>query len=169
MRQAMTSLSNERLPFPTDARSRGYIDTALIDALAKELPAEGWGSLASNDAEAWEVWCYRAVLVCVALAGTGPMPPVEEFLAEWVLTPEDWATERGQNLKAHALLFDTLGKRADAYGTRLLALPLVEVSNPDEVWRRVWDATSIIREIVELVTQTTSKMRRGVGDPKHRG
>jgi hypothetical protein len=150
MRGAMTGLSNELLPYPTDARSRGYVDAALIDALTREIPPAGWSAQSSSDAEPWEPWCHRCVLACVAIARATPMPPAEDFLGEWVLSPEDWASEHGRSLKEHASLFETFGKRADAYGTRLLALPLVENSNPESVWKQFWDSTNVIREIIEF-------------------
>ena len=150
MRQAMSGLFNEPRPIPTDARSRGYADAALISALARELPSAGWSPVASADADPWEPWCYHAVLVTVALTRAAPMPSVDTFLAEWALAPEEWPSERGQQLRAHASLFETLGKRADAYGTRMLALPLAEASAPDRVWSRLWESTSAIREVIEF-------------------
>jgi hypothetical protein len=87
---------------------------------------------------------------CVANAADSPMPSIEEFLAEWRISPEDWTSERGNILRQHASLFETLGKRADAYGTRVLALPLVEVPDAFQVWRQLWGATGPIREIVEF-------------------
>ncbi|MHB8390265.1 MAG: hypothetical protein ACYDBH_11885 [Acidobacteriaceae bacterium] len=150
MRSTMAGVTDERLPYPTDARSRSYVDSALIDALSRTIPTADWGAQSSSDAEPWEPWCHRCVLVSVALARATPMPPAEDFLGEWVLGPEDWMSERGLSLKAHASLFETFGKRADAYGTRLLALPLAEHSDPVSAWKRFWESTSTIREVIEF-------------------
>jgi hypothetical protein len=78
------------------------------------------------------------------------MPSSDDFLGEWILSPEDWISERGQNLKAHASLFESFGKRPDAYGTRVLALPLAEAASPENVWTALWNSTSVIREIIEF-------------------
>ena len=163
MRGVMTGLSNAPVPFPTDARSHGYVDVTLIEALAKEIPAENWSPQSSSDAEPWEPWCYRCVLACVSLARSTPIVPAKDFLDEWALSPEDWESKRGQNLRAHASLFETFGNRADAYGTRMLALPLVESSNPEDAWKALWDSTSAIREIIEFgdADAETSESWRG--------
>jgi hypothetical protein len=150
MRGAMTGLSHEPAPFPADVRSRGYVDTALIDALAKRLPPDGWSPSPAPDAEVWEPWCYRCVRISVANALGKPMPAVDDFLAEWRVSPDEWASVPGRILQAHASLFETLGKRADAYGTRVLALPLIEVPDALGVWRRLWASTDTIREVVEF-------------------
>ena len=137
-------------PFPADARSRGYADATLIETLIKEVPLQTWTGPTSHDAELWEPWCSRCVFVQVGLLKNTSMPPVEAFLDEWLLTPEDWDTKPGQSLRMHAGLFDTFGKRADAYGFRLLAVPLAEVPDPCEVWDRFWNMTLALREIVEF-------------------
>jgi hypothetical protein len=150
MRGAITALSHEPRPFPADVRSRGYVDTALIDALAKLLPGDGWRPSPAPDAEAWESWCYRCVRISVANALGDPMPGVDDFLSEWRLSPEDWPLAPGRLLRAHASLFATLGRRADAYGMRVLALPMVQVPDALGVWNQLWETTGPIREIVEF-------------------
>jgi hypothetical protein len=150
MRWAMAGVSKEPLPYPADARSGGYVDMALINALAQEISPTDWSSQPSTNAEPWEPWCYRAVVTCVSLARNIPLPSTDDFLREWALSPEDWCSERGQNLKAHASFFETSDRRADAYGTRLLAVALVENANPERVWLKLWNSTSVLREIVEF-------------------
>jgi hypothetical protein len=150
MRQAMAAVSNESRPFPADARSRGYADATLIEALIKEVPLQTWTGPTSHDAELWEPWCNRCVFVQVGFLKKTLMPPVEPFLDEWFLTPEDWDRKAGQSLRMHAGLFETFGQRADAYGFRLLAVPLAEVPDPCEVWDRFWNMTLTLREIVEF-------------------
>jgi hypothetical protein len=150
MRGAMTGLSREATPFPADVRSRGYVDTALIDALAKRLPPDGWSPSPPPDAEVWEPWCYHSVRISVANALGKSMPPIDDFIAEWRVSPDEWTSLPGRLLRAHASVFETLGKRADAYGTRVLALPLVEVPDASGVWRQLWAATTTIREVVEF-------------------
>jgi hypothetical protein len=78
------------------------------------------------------------------------MPSAAGFLDEWHLTPDGWSTQRGQKLKLHAIPFEGAGPRADGYGARLLALPMVEVVPADAGWERFWDATATLREIVEF-------------------
>jgi hypothetical protein len=150
MRRTLAGISNEQNPFPADARSRGYIDSTLIEALIKELPFETRTAAISDDAQAWEAWCSRCVFVQVVVIKKSAMPVTESFLAEWNIDADSWASQRGRDLREHASLFEIFSKRADAYGLRLLALPLAEESHPDRVWSRLWDMTVTLREIIEF-------------------
>jgi hypothetical protein len=150
MRLCVTGARNQNPPFPADLRSHGFVESVLTRALGKSLPAEVWRPSFSSDAELWEDWCYRCVLVMIAAEGVVSMPPADPFLEQWKLQPEDWAGRRGRELKERASLFDTFGKRADAYGTRLLAIPLAESPFPQEIWRQLWVETATLREIIEF-------------------
>jgi hypothetical protein len=150
MRQSLGEIVNEALPYPSHNRSRGYADTALIGAIRREMPGHIWNPGVALDAEHWEDWCYRCVLVTIAADGGAPMPEAEHFLDEWQLSPEDWPAPRGQLLRDRATLFDSFGKRADAYGTRLLAIPFAQAQKPQDLWNRLWESTQTVREIIEF-------------------
>ncbi|HEY5212250.1 MAG TPA: hypothetical protein VIJ38_04430 [Acidobacteriaceae bacterium] len=150
MRQTLGGVANEALPYPANARSRGYVDSVLISTIGRELGNSFWSSLAAPDAEQWEHWCYRCVLVNLATLDVACMPSAEDFLDQWKLSPEEWAEMRGQSLRDRAALFGVFGKRADAYGSRLLAIPLAEAHEPQRVWRHLWDTAETIRDIVEF-------------------
>ena len=150
MRQCLTRLSNSPLPHPVDARSASYTDAALVDAVGKELAHHTWVPSEAPDAEPWEDWAYRCVLVTLAVSGLTPMPTAESFMEQWMLTPDEWALERGRKLRERASLFETGGNRADAYGARLLSVPLAEAPQPHAVWIQLWVGTGTIREIVEF-------------------
>jgi hypothetical protein len=150
MRQCLAGLTNEAQPFPSNARSGGYVDAVLVGALGRAVGARQWGRAPAPDAEPWEDWCHRCVIVSLAANGLTPMPAAERFLDQWRLSPEDWTGQRGQALRERASLFDTFGRRADAYGTRLLATPLAEANEPLRVWQDLWYATQTIRDIVEF-------------------
>jgi hypothetical protein len=78
------------------------------------------------------------------------MPSPASFLEEWALSPEGWSSHRGQTLKAHAAQFEIGVPRADGYGTRLLALPIVEAASADTGWKHFWYSTATLREVVEF-------------------
>jgi hypothetical protein len=42
------------------------------------------------------------------------------------------------------------GPRADGYGARLLAIPMVEAERADKQWKQFWDSTATLREVVEF-------------------
>ena len=46
-------------------------------------------------------------------------------------------------------MFVTFGKRPDAYGTVLLALPLLETADPGATWSQFWSGCESIRERIE--------------------
>jgi len=150
VRTAIPAVSANPLPHPTDAASQGFIQDALFDALITEMPADHWSPEPAPDAETWEPWCQLAAGALIALAGKASMPSAAGFLEEWHLTPDGWPTQRGQKLKLHAIPFEGGEPRADGYGARLLALPMVEVERADGGWKRFWHATSTLREIVEF-------------------
>ncbi len=147
---AIPAVSANSLPHPTNAASQGFIEDALLDALIAEVPTDCWCSEPAPDAETWEPWCQLAVGALTALAGKALMPSAAGFLEEWHLTPEGWPTQHGHKLKLHAIPFEGAGPRADGYGARLLALPMVEVERADTGWKKFWDATATLREIVEF-------------------
>jgi hypothetical protein len=143
-------VSSNAVPHPTDAASRGFIEDALLDALIIETPATSWSHEASPDSEPWEAWCQLVVGTSMALAAKSEMPSPSPFLDEWALSPEDWLGDAGKSLKHRALAFETAPPRADAYGARLLAIPIVEAERADTLWHRFWASTAALREIVEF-------------------
>jgi len=150
MRHAIGALAKEQPPYPVNVRSPGYAESALIETLAKESAAITWLPSCSSDAKPWEVWCYRCVLVSVALVQRLSPPGIDAFLESWRISPDEWSSEKGEVLRERASIFEVFGQRADAYGTRLLALPLAEALDPVGVWKGIWDATGDIREIIEF-------------------
>ncbi len=150
IRTAIPAVSANSLPHPSDAASHGFIEDALLEALIVEMPADLWSPEPAPDAETWEPWCQLAAGALIALAGKALMPSAAGFLDEWHLTPDGWPTQRGQKLKLHAIPFEGAAPRADGYGARLLALPMVEAERADAGWERFWDATTTLREIVEF-------------------
>jgi hypothetical protein len=78
------------------------------------------------------------------------MPRMTSFIAEWDLSPEGWPTKHGRDLRQRASVFAAIAPRADGYGARLLALPLVEAAAADEIWRKFWGTTGTLREIIEF-------------------
>jgi hypothetical protein len=114
------------------------------------MPADHWSPEPAPDVEPWEPWCQLAVGALISLAEKTLMPSAEGFLEEWSLTPEDWPMKQGQKLKDHAFPFEGSTPRADGYGARILALPLVEFQSGDTIWKRFWDSTVTLREVVEF-------------------
>lgn len=150
IRSAVPAVSANQIPYPTDANSQGYIDDALLDALIAEMPADRWNTEPASDAETWEPWCQLAAGALVALAGKASMPPPTTFLDEWRSSPDEWPLRYSQGLKLRAIPFEGGAPRADGYGARLLAIPIVETEHADNLWRRFWDSTAPLREIVEF-------------------
>lgn len=139
------------VPVPADAKSGGFNEAALIDALISALPSGCWKEDIASDAEAWEPWCQLAMGVLVAHEGKASTPSTSSFLNAWALTAEGWSAHRGKTLRALASPFDAAGVRADGYGARVLALPSVESDKPaDMVWKQFWQSTGALREIVEF-------------------
>lgn len=145
------SAPHNAVPVPIDAKSGGFVEVALLDALISALPSNGWGEEPIPNAEAWEPWCYVCVGILIAHEREAPMPSSSAFLEAWSLTAEGWSSHAGTFLRAIASPFEAAGVRADGYGARILALPMVESAEPaDKVWKRFWQSTDTLREIVEF-------------------
>jgi hypothetical protein len=145
------SAPNNAVPVPTDAKSGGFVEAALLDALIIALPSNCWGEEPAPDAEAWEPWCHFGMGVLIAHEGKVPMPSTSAFLKAWSLTAEEWSSHKGTVLRAIASPFEAAGVRADGYGARVLALPMVESDEPaNKVWKRFWQSSDTLREIVEF-------------------
>ncbi len=149
VRTAVSSVSSNALPYPSDAKSHGFVEISLVDALINEMPPGRWNEQPAPDVEPWEPWCHLAAGAWIAFSGKAQMPSPAVFFEEWALSPEGWPSHRGQTLRFHAAPFDGM-PRADGYGARLLALPVVEAENADTGWKRFWDSTTTLREIVEF-------------------
>ncbi|WP_158945321.1 hypothetical protein [Granulicella sp. S190] len=150
VRTGVPAVSLNPLPHPTDATAQGFIESALLDALIVEMPAGSWKPDTAPAAESWEPWCQLAAGALIAFNGKSSMPSTANFLDEWNLNPDEWPTQRGQKLKERAIPFDGDAQRADGYGARLLALPLVETNRADAEWKYFWEGSVTLREIVEF-------------------
>ena len=150
IRTAVPAVSANQIPYPTDANSQGFIDDALLDALIAEMPTDRWSSEPAPDAETWEPWCQLAAGALVALAVKTSMPSPAKFLDEWRTSVDEWPARYDQGLKLRAIPFEGAGPRADGYGARLLAIPMIEAERADDLWKRFWDSTVTLREIVEF-------------------
>ncbi len=148
-RQVLTLLSHDPKARTPDVGTRAYPDALLIGSFAAASLSEIWTSSASVDCEGWEPWCDRGARISAALTGRATLPDAASFLSEWLLTTDDAYSDRGTTLADHASMFVTFGKRPDAYGTILLALPLLETADPAATWSQFWSGCESIRERIE--------------------
>lgn len=150
MRRETAALAEANPSYPANIQSPGFIEAMLIDELIKRFGSHDWPPLPSTDADPWEWWNYRCVLVNVAFARETQMPELDGFLSCWKLTHEDWYLERGNELRNRASVFGYSANRADSYAARLLSLPMAESANPVAVWVSLWEWTLTLREILEF-------------------
>ncbi len=148
-RQVLTLLSQDPKARTPESGARAYPDALLIDSLSAASPSEIWTPPASADWEGWEPWCDRGARISAALTGRATLPEAESFLSEWLLTTDSAYSERGIALAENASMFVTFGKRPDAYGTVLLALPLLATADPAATWSQFWSGCESIRELIE--------------------
>ena len=114
------------------------------------MPSGRWNDEPALDAEPWEPLCHFAAGAWVAFSEKAPMPSPTSFLNEWAVSAEGWSSHVGQSLRAHAAPFESVVPRADGYGARILALPLVQAADADKTWKEFWNSTATLREIVEF-------------------
>ncbi|RQR44808.1 hypothetical protein DIE21_32795 [Burkholderia sp. Bp9140] len=123
----------------------------MIEAIGEQFDKSVWSHRYPSDAEGWEPWCFQSLLTTYAFSGKCETPTVHAFLREWHLTPEDWQSSRGQELREHAALMTALGHTfIPAYGAQLLAYPMVASDDAFEHWATLWRHTAVLREIIEF-------------------
>lgn len=112
-------------------RSPTYIDEALIEAIGLKLKDQIVPSVSPTDASAWEAWCYRAVLASHAHSDFMQPPDENSFLKEWLLTLDEWAGDRGIQLRDRASLFTSMTKVIPGNAAHLLAYPVARSDSPE--------------------------------------
>ncbi len=133
-----------------DVRSAAFVDEALIEAIGRKIKVQSVIRVSPIDAPAWEAWCYRCVLASHANSGFIDPPDSTDFLAEWSISPDEWAGEKGQRLRERASLIVTMNKEMPGMAASSLAYPIVRSESPTEAWIGMWNATHALREIVEF-------------------
>ena len=133
-----------------DVRSAAFVYDALIEAIGRKLKGKSVIQISSSDASFWEAWCYRCVLASHAYGGFIDLPNSRDFLAEWTLSPDEWAEKKGQRLRERANFIVTMSKEVPGMAANLLAYPIVRADSPTEAWIGMWNATYALREIVEF-------------------
>ncbi|WP_413437134.1 hypothetical protein ACFDAU_11985 [Sulfuriferula sp. GW1] len=133
-----------------DVRSAAFVDDALIEAIGRKLKDQSVIQVSPSDAPAWEAWCYRCVLASHANSGFIDPPASSDFLAEWTISPDEWAVEKGQRLRERASLTVIMSKEMPGMAAHSLAYSIVRSGSPTEAWIGMWNATHTLREIVEF-------------------
>ncbi|MBR8295489.1 hypothetical protein KDW63_15000 [Burkholderia cenocepacia] len=150
LRMALSSDVGASPDSSSELLSPGYIDSSLVEAIGRATADWDWRPNAAGDAEHWEPWLYHALLAAFAHRSLRQAPSPTGFLDEWVLKPEDWATDRGNALRLRASLFTIVGKSIPSDGAHLLAVPILRSVAPVDEWLALWNSLSTLREIVEF-------------------
>lgn len=148
----MRQLLMQGIKDANNVRSLVFVDATLIETIGRKLKEKGIKPQAESpvDAPAWEPWCYRAVLASHANNGFIDAPDSEKFLDEWSISLDDWASERGKQLRERASLIETMTKEIPGDAARFLAYPIAMSESPVDVWIGLWNDTQSLREIVEF-------------------
>lgn len=146
MRQILGQSANE----VSDVKSHAFADDALIDAIGNRLDNCALPPKAPDGVPLWEAWCYRCVLASFAHSGHIRVPDWESFAAEWNLSYEDWAGDKGHLLRNHASLIHTASGEIPGLVANFLAYPIAQSGCPVEAWIGLWEKAFTLREIVEF-------------------
>ena len=146
----MRQLLMQGLKDAENVRSSTFADATLIEAIGRELHGKTVNSVPPSDAPAWEAWCYRAVLASHANNGFIPVPDWKGFVEEWAINLDDWAGERGKQLRERASLIVTTIKGIPGDAAHSLAYAIAKSESPVDAWIALWNTTQTLREIVEF-------------------
>ena len=148
-RRVMSSLDSERIPFPNDSNSRARPEWLAIEALVEAPASVGWLDLYPADVPAEDELCLEAVRCLAAQHHDRPVSGQDLLFEILPDEPEDFLEGAvGKRMRELPSLFVIWGKRADAFGTRVLAATLLAgdvAARFADLWRR----TLVLREIAE--------------------
>lgn len=140
-----------------DIRAPNFVDMSLIIAIGKKIKGKIFTHL-PKDAELWEEWslyCVRAFLAYNKLLEL-EKTEFSVISKHWELTPEEWYQDKGLGLlclaKLHFQNNNVLNLSAF-----LIAYPLSLQDNFADLWSNLWNAASVLREVVEFDTSNDDK------------
>jgi len=148
-RSVMSNLDSERIPFPRDSGSRSRPAWLTIEALVRSPVSTAWLDLRPADVAFEDELCLEAVRILAAQAHDRKVPGRDLLFDMLPNEPEDFLEAREATRRREIpSLFVIWGKRADAFGTRILAAALFDhdvAASFADMWRR----TLTLREIAE--------------------
>ena len=148
-RRVMSQLDSERIPYPDDSNSRARPAWLAIEALVETPSSVGWLDLRPMDVPAEDELCLEAARSLAARQHDRTVPGRDLLFEMLPDKPEEFLEgETGRRMRELPSLFVIWGKRADAFGTRVLAATLFAgdvASTFSDLWRR----TLVLREIAE--------------------
>lgn len=148
-RSMITALDNERVPFPQGADSRARPAWLVIQSLMRSSASTAWLNLRPEDVAPEDELCLEAVRILAALEHDCPVPGQDLLFQILPDEPEDFLGDKeGKRRRELPSLFVLWGKRADAFGTRVLAAALFD-QNVATTFADMWHRTLTLREIAE--------------------
>lgn len=148
-RSIMSILDAEQSPFPQDISSRAWPIWLVVEALMQSPASVAWMNLRPTDMPPEDELCLEAMRILSAREHGHSVPGRDLLFQMLPDQPEDFLEgEDGKRKQELPSLFVIWGKRADAFGARVVAAALfdrdVAVSFA-ELWRRALT----LREIAE--------------------
>jgi hypothetical protein len=147
-RSMMVALDGDRVSFPGDADSRARPDWLIVQTLMRSSNSTACLDLRPTDVAPEDELCLEAVRILAAGEHDCAVPG--RALLLWMLPDkaEDFLGREGKRRRDLPSLFVTWGKRADAFGTRVLASALFD-HDVATTFADMWHRTLTLREIVE--------------------
>lgn len=148
-RRVMSSLESESVPFPRDPDTRGRPAWLATEALVEAPASIKWLNLRPRDVPAEDELCLEAVRSLAARHHDRTVPGRDLLFEMLPEEPEEFLEgETGRRMRELPSLFIIWGKRADAFGTRILAATLFG-GDVAATFADLWRRTLVLREIAE--------------------
>ena len=146
-RSTMSALESERVPSPHDTNGRAHPAWLTTQALMRSPASTVWLDLRPTDVAAKDELCLEAVRILAAQEHDRSVPGRNLLFQMLPNKPEDFLEgKNGRRRRELPSLFVTWGKRADAFGTRVLAAALLD-KDVAATFTDLWHRTLILREI----------------------
>jgi len=149
VRRVMSSLDSERVPFPRAPDSHARPAWLATEALVEAPASIQWLNLRPSDVPAEDELCLEAVRSLAARHHDRTVPGRDLLFEMLPDEPEEFLEgETGRRMRELPSLFSIWGKRADAFGTRILAATLFG-GDVAATFADLWRRTLVLREIAE--------------------
>jgi len=148
-RSIMSTLDSEGATYPRDIHSRAFPEWRIVQAAVEPQRAANWLEHTHQDVESEDELCVVAVKILAAHKHKLPVPGRKLLFEMLPDEPEEFLEcTNGKRLQRLPSLFTIWGKRADAFGTRILSAALFD-GRVAENFGKLWNRTLVLREIVE--------------------
>lgn len=147
-----TRLTRQHLNFRSSAPGlkRALESQDIFWALTEKVSPSFSQEISNHLDNSWDPWIYQSMLAL--LHSNKPEqfspPDISNFINEWCLTPDEWDTTKGKQLRNHARHYHAT--EPNNYACRVLGYSIALSDEFRDHWVEMWNTSFALREILEF-------------------